>query len=173
MRSWALSFTTLKIRLVIESLFQLGWEVEKRRRKRQTKNNKLIIYKCLCLSNSPYGDYFSTSWSTHCLCTTWFFSFWGLADFSKYPKCSRLKSKNKKNDHSASWVESTSVHDGCHGHWDIVYYFCLGLVEFGGGGSCILFTIFKPIGKCFSFAYINLTWKIRKSIISTGRSNWE
>ena len=55
----ALYFTTLKLSLVIGSLFQLGWEVERGRRKRQTQNNHLIIYKCLRLSGYPCGEDFS------------------------------------------------------------------------------------------------------------------
>lgn len=37
-----------------------------------------------------------------------FFPFEGkLTDCLKYPQCSRLKNKNKKNNHSASWDEPT------------------------------------------------------------------
>ena len=69
-RSWAPYSTAFKLGWVKKFLFQLGWEVERGTKKKQAKNNNLIIYKRLCLSTSSCGEYFSTSSSTRYLSIT-------------------------------------------------------------------------------------------------------
>lgn len=126
--------------------------------------------------NFPCGNCFSTSWSTYCQSTTWFFHLiaWNI------PSAIAGKIKTTKSNHNATWDESTSGPEATtamrHCLWWSLSWAGVTWREGDGGMSCCLLFMLLEMLLTLSLLCITLLGNLENEkfqFLHSPGNNWD